>query len=178
MCILLTTSAFAADGCATNESCTWYVSGATGDGVNISFTYPNQTTTEEFAMISLGSGKYLYTTTFNIIGNVMGCARSYNVSDTIQTACESKEINYDIQEEFNLLGSILQPFLIFLIGAMLVYLGLKGDTQSSHIWTLSGGIWWLGYAGVMVYSGQWITSLFYILLSIATMFIGVSNLND
>ena len=174
--------AFASDGCIANDNCTWYAYGVTGTGVNISFTYPDGNTSSEYEMVNVDTGIYLYTTTFNVTTNILGCAREYNSTATMNIACESKEIYADnsetVLEEFNMLNEILLPFLIFLIGAILVYLGIKGEVQSSHIWTMSGGVWWLGSAAYMVFTGAIITSLFYVLLGIATIMIGISNLNE
>lgn len=111
-----------ADGCFTNEVCTWYAYGVTGTGVNISFNYDNGTTSSEFVMSSLGSGKYLYNATHNLTGNVMGCARSYNSSGTIETACESKEISYDSSDDIIGVGFINSFWLILVL---VVVAGIK-----------------------------------------------------
>ena len=119
--------AYGADGCLYGENCTFYVYGATGvDGVNISYTYENQTETSEFEMTSLGSGKYLHSYVFNISENVMGCARTYNSSGTVGTSCESKQIGVAGQElqEADLSFSIFSNQLVIIIAALLLIGGL------------------------------------------------------
>jgi len=136
MCILLTMSVSAADSCFTNSNCTWYVYNANAaDGVNISFTYDNGTTSSEFAMDDLTSGKYLYSTTFLNIGNILGCARSYNSSGTIATVCESKLILNQDATDVGAGTMSLTPIAIILgiavICALLLWIAFKLD--NSHV---------------------------------------------
>jgi len=109
---------FGADGCVSNDVCTWYAYDVSSEvGVNLSFSYENSSTTSEYEMISLGDGKYLYNATHNLTGNVLGCARSYNSSGTIDTSCESKEIYYNSSDEILGLGfmSVFWLTVLFLI---------------------------------------------------------------
>ena len=124
MVLLSFSIVYGADGCTSNGECTWYAYGVSGeDGVNLSFSYENGSTSGEFEMVSLGSGKYLYNATHNLTGNVLGCARSYNSSETIDTSCESKEIYYNGYDD--VIGvSVMNLFWIGVICILLVVLGV------------------------------------------------------
>lgn len=138
--ILLSSFSFAADGCVTGQNCTWYAYGVSGEnGANISFTYENETTTQEFVMESLGLGKYLYTTTHNVTSNVMGCTRSYNSTGTIDEVCESKEIYFDVEMPGGSSGMTLAPIATILgvavVGLILLFIAFKLD-EDHIIWKL------------------------------------------
>ena len=111
--------AYASDSCKVSQNCTWFAYGSVGEtGVNISFTY-NGTTTEEFSMTNFETGKYLYTTIHNETGNVLGCVRSFNSTDTINTECESKEIYYETISASGGSGMSLAP-LVLVLGVLAI----------------------------------------------------------
>jgi hypothetical protein len=166
---------FASDSCIINETCYWYAYGTTGEtGVNISFRYDN-TSLGTYPMIKSGSS-YYYNFTYTGAGNVLGCASSYNSTSVINTNCESKNYEYDVEGEFNMLGMILQPFLIFCIGAILFTLGINTRKRSGNFLVMSAGIWYLGYSGLMVYTGSYITAIFFVLVSLAIILISIFDL--
>ena len=169
--IVLSSFTFAADGCYQNENCTWYAYGVTNEtGVNISFTYDNGTTSEEFPMDSLGLGKYLYTTKHNLTGNILGCARSYNSTSTIQTNCESKEIYFSRSyQEIEMLAEVYGIYVVFFIGILLALVGqyMKNPyvIAFSSIWFILGAVTTFLQQGSNISMDGSVMLLFFVLLS-------------
>ena len=178
--LLLPLSVFAADGCVKGESCIWYAYNVPSSltDVNISFVLPNINQTQDFQMTSIDSTTYYYNSSFNLKGNVLGCVEASN-STTSQTSCESKEIyTNSATEELNMLAEILDPFLIFLVGILLMAVAMAGDSRSSYIFGIAAGIWYLASATQLVFSGVVITSVFFMLIGVAAIFISIGEITN
>ena len=94
----------------------------------------------------------------------------------VQGHIVDKESKDSVQvEELDLLAEIYRQFFLFLIGAILIYLGYKSDKNNGFFWTIAGGVFWLGSAGVLFFVGNWINSVFYILLGLVAIFIGIGE---
>lgn len=176
--VLMSISVYAADGCVQNQSCMWYAFNVPTSytGANITFTLPDTTQTAEFSMTALDAETYYYNSSFAVIGNVLGCVKVYNSTDSV-TDCESKEIYInEASEELDMLAELLEPFIIFLVGILLLAMAYAGETRSAHIFGIAAGVWWLGSATVILFSGVLITSIFFMLIGVATVLISVGEI--
>lgn len=176
--LLMSISVYATDGCVQNQSCMWYAFNVPTSytGANITFTLPDTTQTAEFSMTALDAETYYYNSSFAVIGNVLGCVKVYNSTDSVKD-CESKEIYInEASEELDMLAELLEPFIIFLVGILLLAMAYAGETRSAHIFGIAAGVWWLGSATVILFSGVLITSIFFMLIGVATVLISVGEI--
>jgi hypothetical protein len=175
--LFFTPFSFAADGCFIGENCTWYAYGVSGEtGVNISFTFPNGSTSEDFSMVADGPGKYYYTTVHNLADNILGCATSFNSTSNIATSCESKQIYTNTSEDLDMIAEVLQPFLLAILGIALVVIGI----YSTPILVIVGGIWFIGLAsasflGVVSVSIPAFGNLFFLMLGLLFVWLGIEE---
>lgn len=75
-----------------------------------------------------------------------------------------------------MLAELLEPFIIFLVGILLLAMAYAGETRSAHIFGIAAGVWWLGSATVILFSGVLITSMFFMLIGVATVLISVGEI--
>jgi hypothetical protein len=179
--VLLMPMVFAADSCRVDDTCTWYAAG-NGGTVNVSLTiYDSEGNIlyNEVNMTPIGGYIYKLDTNITVEGQVVGKSFFYNSTGLQGTSEESKNIYQENAEvEFNMIAEILQPFLIFLIGALIFFLGTVTKEKDGYVYNIFSGIWWLGSAAYMIYTGTWITSIFFILLGFVTIMTGISKLGE
>ncbi|MEX1384439.1 hypothetical protein [Lutibacter sp.] len=172
---------FAADSCRLNSECTWYAAGnAATNNVTITiYDFNSNILYNNQEMTLLANDIYFFTSNISVEGQVVGKAFFYNSTGLQGTSEESKNIYTEqSEEELNMIAEILNPFLIFLIGAILLFIGLKTDERDGYIYHIFAGIWWMGSSGALFFIGTWITAIFFILLGFVTTFSGLSKLGS
>ncbi|MFO7886820.1 MAG: hypothetical protein R6U59_00765 [Eubacteriales bacterium] len=179
MCILITTAVSAADSCRVNEVCTWYAAGNSATN-NVSLTIKDNTGTDVYTnvnMTNIGNNIYAFNSNITNTGQYVGIAQFYNSTGFQGTSEETKDIyTEEANTNLTMIAQVLQPFLIFLIGAVILLLGLFTKERDGFIYNIFAGTWWLGSSAYMLYSGTVITSIFYVMLGFVTIYFGISKL--
>jgi len=172
---------FAADSCHVNNICTWYAVGNAATQ-NVSLTIIDSDGTQLYTdenMTLLTGNIYKFDSNITQTGQVVATSSFYNSTGLQGTSDESKNI-YEDEANINLtmIAQVLQPFLIFIIGAVLLLLGLATKERDGYVYNIFAGIWWLGSAAFMFYTGTMITSIFFVMLGVVTVFFGISKLGE
>jgi len=176
--LLLSFNVFA---CMVNEPCTWYSSfNETYDSVNITIYNPQGNVIfDNQEMLLIEDNNYRFISNITSKGQYFGIIKAYNTTDLLV----KKNIYYDVLEDeaninLTMIAQVLQPFLIFIIGAVLLLLGLATKERDGYVYNIFAGIWWLGSAAFMFYTGTMITSIFFVMLGVVTVFFGISKLGE
>jgi len=178
--LLLSLSVFAADGCSVNEICTYWSYSPTVivTGANISIIDSNGNfLVNNQAMNQIDTKTYNFNYTHTVTENIIAITNFYNSTGFVGSAAESKEIySNSATEELDMISDILQPFLIFLIGALLLFMSTIGKTSASAFYGIAGGIWFLGASTTIFFTGVSIESIFFMLIGVVAIFISIGEL--
>jgi len=142
------------------------------------FTLYNSTGTKLFnnvAMKSIGAGAYAYNLTLNQTGQYY---IQYTLFNSTATQFKSDQINIVnninsiSQDTTNMLQTIFQSFLIFLVPFLLAVLAQYTGTEYLFLFS---GTWFLGSAADMAMTGvSWATWSFFTLLGLFMLYHGIS----
>jgi len=89
-------------------------------------------------------------------------------------------VNTDIltEEGIDVLAEGIITFFIFLVGLLLIWFGSTSQKVSFNLFVIGGGIWWMGAAGLMLFNGVLLTSIFFVLLALSAIFVGIFGLTE
>jgi len=79
-------------------------------------------------------------------------------------------------EDIDMILIIITPFILFLTGLLLVWLGYKSEEESGNFWHIAGGTFWLGSGSSLIWTGSITSGIFAILIGLFAILIGIINL--
>jgi len=133
--LILSSLAFASDGCFVNENCTWWAtieSGSTfydADAAELTIINPNgDIVTSSVSMDEVQIGTFIYTNTNNITGNYLGYTEFIKDGTVINTASQSLQIKIKeigISSPGKNMEGILLLLAILVIGCVLLFSAYK-----------------------------------------------------
>lgn len=176
--LLVTLPISFASNCVVNETCTFYRENTnpSASTLQIFFILPNLTQTDFVDMTLLADDIYYYQYNFTETGNILACIEEDGGGSSTYECNRKYVFEHKASEELNVLAELLEPFIIFLVGVLLLVLAYSGESRSTYIFGIAAGIWWLASATVILFTGVVITSIFFMLLGIATVIISIGEI--